>query len=52
MTQVEEESKLRFKISETTLQEVLDSIRKATIEIMGIPEEGEGGRKIIQRTNS
>ena len=38
---MEEESELRFLKSEEILQELSDSIRKAKIRIMVIPEEGK-----------
>ena len=39
--QVEQERELRFLKNEESLQEILISIRKGNIRIMGIPEGGE-----------
>lgn len=43
MNQVEEEKELRFLESDEILQELSDSIRKANVKIMGIPEGEEWG---------
>ena len=47
MIQVEGERELRLFKSEETLGELSDSIKRANIRLMGIPEGKEGGREII-----
>lgn len=46
MIQVEEGRELRFLNSEKTFQELLDSIRRVSMKIMGLSEEKRRGQRV------